>query len=531
MSLNIAQELIDCLLEHRIHNLFTLSGNQILSLYDATISRDLHLIHTRHEATAVHMADAWGRLVETTPGVAMVTAGPGHCNTIGALYIALLAESPVVLISGHSPIGQLGQGAFQEMDQVATASPVTKASWRVNTPEEAVPALEKALSIAVCGKPGPIHISIPSDILEAPNTKSDKNESLPEDSPKTLCYEQISQVHGLLLGAERPLILAGPAMSRPLRWKSVLELSRVIGIPAIKMESPRGINDPRLYRGAKCLGQADLVLLLGKQLDFALRFGGSPFSDNCQFIIIDAQESCTPIHPKVVISLSADPREAACSLARQPCKRLPLQNSWFQTVESARSEKPAKWEDWCNSSQNPLHPLRVCEGLRPFLNGDSVVISDGGEFGQWVQAGLGTQVNLINGPSGAIGSSIPMALASKLARPHNPVFVLLGDGTFGYHAMEFDTALRYQLPFVAVVGNDSRWNAEYQLQLDKYGPERAIACELLPTRYDKIIEAMGGHGEFVSNPDHLEPALQRAIASGRPACVNVTIEGMKAPTF
>ncbi len=158
-------------------------------------------------------------------------------------------------------------------------------------------------------------------------------------------------------------------------------------------------------------------------------------------------------------------------------------------------------------------------------------MSDGGEFGQWVQAGLDSRVNLINGPSGAIGSAIPMALACKLARPGQPVFALLGDGTFGYHAMEFDTALRYKLPIVAVVGNDARWNAEYQLQLDHYGSERTVGCELLPTRYDQVVEALGGHGEWVSDPQHLEPALERALDSGLPACVNVAIKGVKAPTF
>ena len=178
-----------------------------------------------------------------------------------------------------------------------------------------------------------------------------------------------------------------------------------------------------------------------------------------------------------------------------------------------------------------MHPLRVCEGLRPFLTDGAVVVSDGGEFGQWAQAGLDSHVNLINGPSGAIGSAIPMALACKLARPDQPVFALLGDGTFGYHALEFDTALRYRLPIVAVVGNDARWNAEYQLQLDQYGPERTVACELLPTRYDQVAAALGGHGEFVPEPDQLEPALERALDSGLPACVNVAVEGVKAPTF
>ena len=164
MAQTAAGNLVDCLVERGVRHLFTLSGNQILSLYDATIGRDLELVHTRHEAAAVHMADAWGRMLET-PGIAAVTAGPGHCNAIGALYVARQAESPLVLISGHSPLSQLGKGAFQEMDQVAIAAPVTKASWRVDSPERAGEALEQAMVLAGSGRPGPVHLSIPSDVL------------------------------------------------------------------------------------------------------------------------------------------------------------------------------------------------------------------------------------------------------------------------------------------------------------------------------------------------------------------------------
>jgi acetolactate synthase I/II/III large subunit len=178
-----------------------------------------------------------------------------------------------------------------------------------------------------------------------------------------------------------------------------------------------------------------------------------------------------------------------------------------------------------------MHPLRVCAAVQPYLDAGAVLVADGGEFGQWAQAGLDARVRLINGPSGSIGSAIPMAVAARMAHPERTVFAVLGDGTFGFHALELDTGLRGGAPVVAVVGNDARWNAEYQLQLQQYGAERAVACELLPTRYDKVTEGLGGHGEFVERPAQLEAALARAVASGRPACVNVVIDGVAAPTF
>ena len=178
-----------------------------------------------------------------------------------------------------------------------------------------------------------------------------------------------------------------------------------------------------------------------------------------------------------------------------------------------------------------MHPLRVCAAIQPLLDRGAVLVADGGEFGQWVQAGCEAGTRLINGLSGSIGSALPLALGARLRHPDRPVIAALGDGTFGFHAFELDTALRAGLPIVAVVGNDARWNAEHQLQLQHYGAARAVACELRPSRYDLVAVALGGYGEHVERPEDLGPALERALASGLPACVNVMIDGVAAPTY
>jgi len=161
-----------------------------------------------------------------------------------------------------------------------------------------------------------------------------------------------------------------------------------------------------------------------------------------------------------------------------------------------------------------------------------VLVSDGGEIGQWVQSLLGHAAPIVNGVAGAIGAAVPFAIAARAARPAGRVIAVMGDGTFGFHMAEFDTALRHGLPFVAVVGNDSRWNAEHQIQLREYGAQRAHSCELSPgTRYDLVVEALGGHGALVTEAADLGPALAAALASGKPACVNVMIDGQPAPTL
>jgi len=533
MSRRGADLVVDALVSSGVRTLFSLSGNQILAVYDATLGRGVEILHTRHEAAAVHMADAWGRLTER-PGVALVTAGPGHLNAISALYTALMAESPMVLLSGASPRARAGRGAFQELDQAGAARTVTKAAWVARDAACLGDDVARALEIAMRGRPGPVHVSLPGDLLEArvdgPTVRDGAEAAAAGEEP----YPEagIADMLALLAEAQRPLILLGPAMARPLRRASVERLSRITGVPALPMESPRGTNDPWLRGAARLLTDTDVVVLCGKKADFAVGFAEPPaFSASCRFIQVDADpEALRPGGP-VVLALQGEPAATMDRLAVAAQGRAWRHAAWGEIVRSARESSPEGWAALRASSGRPIHPLRVCAALQPLLTRAGVLVCDGGEFGQWIQAGLEADTRLINGLSGSIGSALPMALAAKLALPERRVIATLGDGTFGFHPFELDTAVRHRLPVVCVVGNDARWNAEHQLQLRDYGSARTIGCDLLPSRYDRVAEALGGHGEFVELPEDLEPALARAIASGRPACVNVAIDGAAAPAY
>ena len=462
-----AQLLVETLQAAGVKYLFTLSGNQILSIYDATIGRDIELIHTRHEAAAIHMADGWGRLTEQ-PGVALVTAGPGHCNSLSALYVALMSESPVLLLSGHCPRGEVGRGAFQEIDQVATAKPVTKAAWLVEQVDRVGEDTATALHLAAEGRPGPVHLSLPADVLEASTSARVKTPLATGEDEKgrRLDHERIQELLNLLGKAKHPLILAGSAMMRPLRWREVERLSEATGIPCLPMESPRGINDPWLHRATNCLVQADAVLLVGKKLDFTLGFGRPPFFlEKCRFMQIDADDEQLHENERIVWKMRENPLPVVQHLTRSAQQRRGQSGSWKKEVLAARKTTPLEWDKLRHSSQQPIHPLRVCQALQTFLDDGAVLVSDGGEFGQWMQSGLEAEIRLINGPGGAIGNSLSMGLSAKLAHPNRNIFVLSGDGAFGYHALELDTALRHHLPVIAIVGNDARWNAEQQLQI------------------------------------------------------------------
>ena len=523
-----AAVLVDTLVAAGVEHLFTLSGNQILSVYDAALGKPLALYHTRHEAAAVHMADAYARLTDR-PGVALVTAGPGHLNALSALYGARMEDSPVVLLSGASPRGQRGLGAFQELDQVGAARPVTKAAWEADDPERLGADVARALAVATSGRPGPVHLSLPGDVLEARVTAT-AAAPLPVIAPAAMSEKDVARTLGLLSEAKRPVIVAGPGMARGGRWASVRRLADAVAAPALPSESPRGLNDPWLHGANACLAEADVVILLGKPLDFSLRFGRTPgFAADCRFVQVTAEPA--PANARLTLAVVADPATAAEQLTAAARGRPRATTGWAEDVARIRAATPPAWDGLRRSQQTPIHPLAVCAALQPLVDRGAVLVVDGGEFGQWVQAGVEAPVRLINGPSGSIGSAIPMAIAARLVHRERPVIAALGDGTFGFHALELDTALRYDLPLVAVVGNDARWNAEHQLQLQHYGAERAIACALLPTRYDRVAEALGGHGEHVERPDALAGAQARALAAGKPAVVNVMIDGVPAPTF
>ncbi len=314
-------------------------------------------------------------------------------------------------------------------------------------------------------------------------------------------------------------------------------LEETLGLPVIGMESPRGVNDPALGAFADLLPQADLLVLLGKPLDFTLRFGAPPaVSAECRFAIVDPDPAMLARAPaeRLAVSGLADSRAMLAALTQRAggAGRTGQREGWHREARQALAFRPLAWAE-LRGGEGRLHPVELCRAVDAFLadHPEGTLICDGGEIGQWPQALVRSGRRLINGVSGTIGASIPFAMAAALERPGAPVLAVLGDGTFGFHMAEFDTAVRHRIPFVAVVGNDARWNAEHQIQLRSYGPERTHHCDLLPTRYDEVVRALGGFGALVTEASALPAALAAAHASGLPACVNVMIESVPAPAI
>lgn len=529
-----ADLLVATLAKAGITRLFSLSGNQIMPVYDACIDAGIEIVHTRHEAAAVFMADAYAQLTDQV-GIALVTAGPGFANALGPLVAARASESPVLLLSGDAPITQDGRGAFQELQQTTIANGLTKGSARAMSADRLGDDVAEALRLAASGRPGPVHLALPIDILEAEVGQAD----LPDHRKLTVQSQALSPstieaIFNLANAASSPLILTGPALNKTRAKLMPSNLSKALNIPVISMESPRGLKDASLGDLKGILEQADLIVSLGRNIDFSLAFGAAgAFGEGCNWIVVDAEQEALNrarrnLGNRLALEINADPKALIEALIeRQGAGK---DSSMWQRDVEMRCKPDISALTIARHSEKIL-PTELCAAVQRQIEKQpkSLVILDGGEFCQWAQAGLHADERLTNGPAGAIGGGLCSAVAARLARPEATIFAMMGDGTVGFHLAEFETAVRINAPFVAVIGNDACWNAEHQIQLRDYGLDRLVGCELMATRYDLAVQGLGGHGEHVTDLADLDRAMERAIASGRPACVNVEIEGLPAP--
>lgn len=527
-----SQVVIQTLHQRGVKTIFSLSGNQIMPLYDACIDAGIRIVHVRHEAAAVFMADAWAQVTGEL-GVAMITAAPGLTNGLAPLYSASQAESPVLLISGDSSVSEDGTGAFQELDQVGITRPLTKFSYRPLTASELYSSLNDAIDTALAPRRGPVHLALPFDLLCAETGQDGLPAVATQWAEPVADAGSVQKLAALLAQAHRPLVLAGPTAARTSMRAAYKERERILGLRIVPMESPRGLKDPSLGSLADVIAQADLLVLAGKVLDFTLGFGReSALGKHARVAVIDPDPKMLErarklLGARMVLAIQAD---ACAVLGELPAAGQDGQRAaWLAQVDEAvrnRATRPAPG--------NALGPRALCETAQAFLASarDPILVCDGGEFGQWAQAFCHAPIRIINGMSGAIGAGVCYAIAAKIARPESTVVALMGDGTAGFHWMEFDTAVREHAPFIAVIGNDLRWNAEHLIQTRTYGPDRLIGCQLAETaRYHDAVTALGGFGAAADDVAGLVAALRAAQASGLPACVNVAMAGEAAPVF
>ena len=526
-----------------VRNIFTLAGDHILPVLDVMADQDFRIIDTRHEQAAVHMADGWGRITEQ-PGVCMYTT-PGFANAIPGLANAMHTESPVISIAGSADLRDLGRGAQQEIDQVGMAAPTTKGSFLVHDVHRIPEFIARAMRLAFSGRRGPVHLTIPIDLQEQSVDEDEVVFYKPDEyRPKESMLADpalVRQAIALLRQARKPLVIAGSAAGYTLSGEPLRRFTETTRLPVLTEEQSRGlISDDHPYafgfferglnRVAAKVRDADVVVLLGRKQDFTIGFCRPPnVAADARIIQIDPSPLEIGRNRGVAVGVVGDVASVLDQMTREAADHTWKDLPWLEELRAVRAAQ-AEWAENLARPETPMHGMFVHKTLKSILRPDDCLVFDGGDFchfGRSYLPALKPKRWFYHSSLGMLGSSLPTALAAKLAYPESRVIVLTGDGAFGFNAMEFDTAVRHKLNIVAILGNDSAWGIDRQIQLGLYG--RPVATELRQARYEQMVQGLGGYGEFVERPEDLEHALQRALASGRPALLNVVVQRAISP--
>ena len=512
---------------HGVTKLFTLSGGHLFSIYDGCREEGVDIVDVRHEQAAAFAAEGWAKATRQ-PGVCALTAGPGVTNGMSALGSAQQNSSPVLALGGRAPAFRWGQGSLQEIDHVPFVAPLTKLAKTAQTTAEIPGLVDQALAATLEPPSGPAFLDFPLDqvFMEAP---ADAGEPAALPDPAALPAADgaaIERAADLLRGASRPVIMAGTGLYWAHGEAALERLCEELQIPVFVNGLARGCvpaDHPSFFSRARgtALGGADVALVIGVPMDFRLGFGGV-FGEETQIVVVGSAPPPHP-HPRPVAAELYGGVPATLDALREAAAGGPERSQWLGELRQVEEEKRAAEKEELSDPRAPLHPLRVYGELQGMLDRDTVVIGDGGDFVSYAGRVIETFQPgcwMDPGPFGCLGAGPGYALAAKLAHPDRQVCLLLGDGAFGFSGLEFDTLVRHGVPVVAVMGNNGIWGLEKHPMEFLYG--YSVAAELQPEcRYDRVVEALGGHGELVERPEELRPALERAFSSGRPALVNV----------
>ena len=544
-KLNGGHLFIRCLKQEGIEKVFTIVGDTILPLVDAAADEGIEFIDTRHEGAALHMADGYARITGR-PACGIFTGGPGFSNAISALPAIYTSESPVVFVAGCAELPEKGMTAFQEIDQVNMAAPVTKGSWLIHDLKRIPEYVATAFRTATTGRPGPVHLTLPIDLQDAEISEEDLPQYLPRE------YRPMGRPQGdpslieeaarLLKGARRPVIIAGNPARYSVEPEQLEKLAESTGIPVFTVEQARGLLDDEhplcfgyadgaLNPTARRFREADVALLLGKRLDHRYRYGGV-FSADAKLIQADPSPAEIGRNRGVAVGIQGDLGAVVDQITKAMSSSAAANEDKSAWVDQLRQDRNA-WDEELRgkaTGEAPMHPLDVYTGLEKHLDDDSVIIFDGGDYVQWGRAYMkarkpGHFMRL--GPLSHLGAGIPYGMAAKLANPDSKVLVFIGDGAFGFYSMEYDTCIRHNLNITTVLGNDATWGIDKTFQVAYFG--RAVGTDLRHIRYDKVVEAIGGYTEHVEEPGEVAAAVGRALASGQPSLVDVSVRSGASP--
>jgi acetolactate synthase-1/2/3 large subunit len=519
--------------------IFTLCGGHIIDIYDGCVDEGIAVVDVRHEQVAAHAADGYARMTGK-PGCAVVTAGPGTTDAVTGVANAFRAESPMLLIGGQGALNQHKMGSLQDLPHVDMMTPITKFAATVPHTSRVADMVSMAFRECYNGAPGPSFLEIPRDILDS--SVPIEQATIPEPGRYRASTKSIGDpaaveaLADLLARADKPAVLLGTQVWTSRGTDAAIEFARKLNIPTYMNGSARGTlppGDPHHFHLSRryAFNNADLILIVGTPFDFRMGYGRR-LPKGATVVQIDMDYRTVGKNRDIDLGLVGDPGAILAAVTQASSGR--LQNkandrkAWFDEL---RAEEDASYQKRLPrqlSDANPIHPLRLAHEINEFLTEDSIYIGDGGDIvtfsggvvqpkspGHWMDPG----------PLGTIGVGIPFVMAAKYARPDQEVVALFGDGAFSLTGWDFETLVRFNLPFVGVVGNNSSMNQIRYGQERKYGAARGrIGNTLGDVRYDEFARMLGGYGEEVRDPKDIAPAMQRARESGLPSLINVWVD-------
>jgi acetolactate synthase-1/2/3 large subunit len=517
--------------EREIDALFTLTGGHIFPLLDGSIDADIRVIDTRHEQAAAFAAEGWA-LRTGRPGAYVVTAGPGFVNAVSGLAHASVTLSPTLCLAGASPVGEDDKGAPQELEQLRVAEVYTRYAKTVRRTNRVPQYLEAAFQHMLGPTPGPAFLELPQDVLYKPLGEDAPLGFGPRPTPRSAGDPaDIERAAALLRGAERPTVVVGSGAFWSGAAAALAAFAEQTSLPVFTRNAARGLlpdEHPQCYGGSPGLGvfKSDLVLVIGSRFNATFYYG--QFTENTRVIQVDCNAAALGDNRGIDLGVCGDARLVLEQL-RDALQGYQAPSDWIAALDAAVEKRKNKFASGFNAASTPIHPMRLLHEINAFAaNAPTTLCIDGGDIG--VAAARHLQANrpgsqLSNASIlGSLGPGLPFAIGAKAAAPEDTVICLTGDGAFGIGAMEMDTGVRLDLPFICVIGNDQQWGMIERAQRPMFGEDRLVAALLGDRPYEKMVEALGGYGERVEDPEQIRPALERARDSGKAACLNVIID-------